>query len=153
MDQTVTTHEFAILAPVPEEHLISWQKDGEQTKVAFGSMAFELFRQADELRGEKAVEVFIYASLAENRPLNSEVSWHGLYVGHVQSRSGRHPQGMKYRPPSTATDKPTWAIFWEVEELERLASPIAIASLRGFKKKSNFQSRFTPESPLLIEYP
>jgi hypothetical protein len=152
MDKTVTTREFAILAPVPEEHLLSWQKDGEQTKVAFGSMAFELFRQADELRGEKAVEVFIYASLAENRPLNSEVSWHGLYVGHVPSRSGRHPQGMKYRPPSTASEKPTWAIFWEVEELEPLSSPIAIASLRGLGKKSKYQPRFTPEGPLLIEY-
>ncbi len=153
MDKTAMTHEFAILAPVPEEHLLSWQEEGQQPKVAFGSMAFELFRQADQLRGEKAVKVFIYASLAENRPLNSEVSWHGLYVGHVQSRGGRHPQGMKYRPPSTASDKPTWAIFWEVEDLEPLSSPIAIASLKGLGKKSNFASRFLPEGPFLIEYP
>jgi hypothetical protein len=153
MDKTVTTHKFAILAPVPEEHLLSWQKDGQETKVAFGSMAFELFRQADELRGEKAVEVFIYADLAENRPLNSEVSWHGFYVGHINSRSGRHPQGMKYRPPCTANDKPIWAIYWEVEELKSLSSPIAIASLKGLGKKSNYPSRFMPEAPLLIEYP
>ncbi|MCA1990856.1 MAG: hypothetical protein LDL41_02245 [Coleofasciculus sp. S288] len=153
MDETLITHEFAILAAVPEEHLLSWQQDGQETKVAFGSMDFELFRQADALRGNKAVEVFIYASLAENRPLKSEVSWHGLYVSHVQSRSGRYPQGMKYRPPSTASDKPTWAIFWEVEDLKPLSSPIAIASLRGLGKKSNYQSRFTPEGPLLITYP
>lgn len=151
MDKTLTTRKLAILAPVPEEHLLSWQKDGQETKVAFGSMAFELFRQADELRGEKAVKVFIYASLAENRPLNSQVSWKGWYVGHVPSRSGRYPRGMKYRPPSTASEKPTWAIFWEVEELQPLSSPIAIASLRGLGKKSNYPSRFTPEEPLLIE--
>jgi hypothetical protein len=153
MDKTGTTRQLAILAPVPEEHLLSWQKEGEQAKVAFGSMAFEVFRQADELRGDKVVEVFIYASLAENRPLNSEVSWHALYVGHVQSRGGRHPQGMKYRPPSTASEKPRWAIFWEVEELQPLSSPIAIASLKGLGKKSNYPSRFTPEEPLLIAYP
>jgi hypothetical protein len=153
MDKTVKTHEFAILAPVPEEHLLSWQQDGQETKVAFGSRDFELFRQADARRGDKAVEVFIYASLAKNRPLKPEVSWHGLYVGHVQSRSGRHPQGMKYRPPSTASDTPTWAIFWEVEELKPLSSPIAIASLGGLGKKSNYKSRFTPEGPLLITYP
>ncbi|MGB7439469.1 MAG: hypothetical protein WA919_00245 [Coleofasciculaceae cyanobacterium] len=153
MDKTLTTHEFAILAAVPEEHLLSWQKDGQETKVAFGSMDFELFRQADQQRGDKAVEVFIYASLAENRPLKSEVSWHGLYVGHIQSRSGRYPKGMKYRPPSTASERPSWAIFWEVEELQPLSSPIAIASLKGLGKKSNYQSRFTPESPSLITYP
>jgi len=153
MDKKLTTQEFAILAAVPEEHLLSWQKDGQETKVAFGSMDFELFRQADEKRGDKAVEVFIYASLAKNRSLKSEVSWHGLYIGHVQSRSGRYPQGMKYRPPSTASERPTWAIFWEVEELKPLSSPLAIASLRGLGKKSNYQSRFTPESPSLIVYP
>lgn len=147
------THEFAILAPVPEEHLLSWQEDGQERKVAFGSMDFELFRQADERRGDKAVEVFIYASFAKNRPLKPEVSWHGLYVGHVQSRGGKHPEGMKFRPPSTVSDTPTWAIFWEVEELKPLSSPIAIASLTGLEKKSNYKSRFHPEGPLLITYP
>ncbi len=152
MDKTLITGKFAILASVPEEHLLSWHKDGQEKKVAFGSMAFELFRQADELRGERFVKVLIYASLAENRPLNSQVSWQGWYIGHVPSRSGRYPQGTKYRPPSAASEKPTWAIFWEVEELEPLSSPIAIASLKGLGKKSNFPSRFTPEEPLLIEY-
>ena len=157
------THAFAILAPVPEIHLLSGaetianQADNssdEQVKVAFGSMHFELFRQVDQLRSDKGVEVFIYASHpAGDQPLNSQVSWHGLYIGHVASRNGRYPSKVKFRPPSTATDKPTWAIFWEVQQLKLLSSPIAIASLRGLDKKSNYTSRFIPEGPLLIEYP
>ena len=159
MDQTQA---FAILAPVPEIHLVSGvetitkladESSDETAKVAFGSMDFESFRKIDELRGGKAVEVFIYASdPAGDQPLNSKVSWRGLYIGHVPSRNGRYPGKLKFRPPSTATDKPTWAVFWEVQELKPLTSPIAIASLKGLGKKSNYTSRFIPEGPLLIEY-
>lgn len=145
---------FAILAPVPEMHILSG-KDvcDKETKVAFGSMAFELFRKADELRANEPVKVFIYTSYAEtDRFLRSEASWQGLYVGHVPSRNGRHPNGSRFRPPTTASDKPIWAIFWEVEQLEPLSSPISIASFKGLGKNSKYTSRFIPEGPLLIEY-
>ena len=155
------TTSFAILAPVPETHLLSAletmdkldsELSDETVKVAFGSMAFEVFRKADELRGDKEVEILIYASDCVDQPLNSEVSWQGLYIGHANSRNGRYPGKSKFRPPSTATDKPTWAIFWEVKELKRLKVPMAIASFKALGKKSNFTSRFIPEGPLLIEY-
>ncbi|MBW4565393.1 MAG: hypothetical protein KME32_30780 [Mojavia pulchra JT2-VF2] len=157
------TQSFAILAAVPEMHLISAvetiakledeSSDEEIIKVAFGSMAFEVFRKADELRGGKAVEVLIYASHSDgDQPLHSEVSWQGLYIGHVNSRNGRYPGKAKFRPPATATDKPTWAIFWELQELKQLKTPIAIASLKALGKKSNYTSRFIPEEPSIIEY-
>ena len=146
------TQSFAILAAVPEVHLISGQDVClNQGKVAFGSMAFEAFRKVDEMREDKAVEILIYASDAANRPLNTEVTWHGLYIGHVQSRGGRYLKGSQFRPPSTASEKPIWAIFWEVQDLKPLSSPIAIASLKGLERGSNLKSRFVPESPLLIE--
>ena len=152
---------FAILAPVPEMHLISGLQaitqltndpNNQIVKVAFGSMDFELFRRVDELRENNAVDVFIYASHAANQPLHSQVTWHGRYIGHVNSRNGRYPGDRKYRPQSTNTDKPIWAIYWEVEDLKSLHLPIAIADFRGFGKKSNYTSRFVPEGPLLIEY-
>jgi len=156
------THTFAILAPVPEINLISGietiakladDATSEALKVAFGSQAFETFRQVDELRTLKAVEVFIYASqAATDQPLRSEVSWRGLYIGHMPSRNGRYPGKAKFRPAAAATEKPNWAIYWEVQELQRLSKPIAIASLKGLGKKSNYTSRFIPEEPLLIEY-
>jgi hypothetical protein len=160
------TQAFAILAPVPEIHLLSGveaiatQLDADDLppdylpKVAFGSMDFELFSEVEKLRSGKAIEVFIYASQAQgDQPLNPEVTWRGLYVGYVVSRRGRYPGKSIYRPKSTATDSPTWAGFWEVQELELLKTSIPIGNLRGKNKKTNYQARFIPEGPVLIEYP
>jgi hypothetical protein len=158
----VKTRSFAILAPVPEIHLLSametitkleHESSDETVKTAFGSMDFEVFRKVDELRGDRSVEVLIYASNSDaDQPLNSQASWHGTYIGHVNSRNGRYPGKAKFRPSSTATDKPTWAVFWEVQDLKPLPSPVKMASLKGLGKKSYYNSRFIPESPLLIEY-
>lgn len=157
------THSFAILAPVPEMHLLSAMETitqleselgNETVKTAFGSMDFELFRKVDELRGDKSVEVLIYASHSDtDQPLDSEASWQALYIGHVNSRNGRYPGNARFRPLSTASDKPTWASFWEVQDLKPLTSPRKIGSLKGLGKKSYYNPRFIPERPLLIEYP
>ncbi|MDX2099945.1 MAG: hypothetical protein SFW36_19395, partial [Leptolyngbyaceae cyanobacterium bins.59] len=123
-------------------------------KVAFGSMDFELFGEAEKLRGGKAIEVLIYASHAQGeQPLNPEVTWRGLYAGYVASRRGRYPGKSICRPKSTVSDTPTWAVFWEMQELEQLKTPIPIGKLRGKNKKTNYQARFLPEGPVLIEYP
>jgi hypothetical protein len=161
-----TTRKFAILAPVPEIHLISGleaiadQLNSDDItslglpKVAFGSMAFEILRKADELRKERAVEVLIYASDAKgDQPLNSEVSWRARYIGHVPSRNGRYPGKSLFRPKAAATERPVWAVYWEVQELEKLKTPIPIASLQGLGQKANCKPRFVPEGPVLIEYP
>lgn len=160
------TRAFAMLAPVPEIHLISGleaiaaQLDSDELppdhlpKVAFGSMDFELFGEADKLRNGKAIEVLIYATDSKGeQPLNPEVTWRGLYVSYVGSRRGRYPGKMIFRPASTAADAPVWAVFWEVQELEQLKTPIPIGRLRGKNKKANYPPRFMPEGPVLIEYP
>lgn len=160
------TRAFALLAPVPEMHLtsgleaIAAQLDSDDLspdqmpKVAFGSMDFELFAEAEELRGGEEIEVLIYASHAKGaQPLNPEATWRGRYVGYVPSRRGRYPGKAIHRPKSTATDRLTWAVFWEVEELELLKTPIPIGKLRGRNKKTNYPARFVPEGPVLIDYP
>ncbi len=160
------TNAFALLAPVPEEHLISGleaiaaQLDSDELpaghlpKVAFGSMSFEVLAEVEKLRGGKSVEVLIYASHTKGeQPLNPEVTWRGLYVGCIQSRRGRYPGKSIFRPTSTTSDRPTWAVFWEVQELERLKTSIPIGKLTGRSKKTNYQPRFVPEGPVLIEYP
>lgn len=160
------TRLFAILVPVREMHLISGleaiaaQLDSDDLppddlpKVAFGSMDFETFSEVEKLRGGKAIEAFIYASHAKGeQPLNPEVTWRGVYVGYVASRRGRYPGKSIYRPQSTLSDPPTWAVFWEVQELEQLKKPIPIGSLCGKNKKTNYPARFIPEGPVLIEYP
>ncbi|HEY9825508.1 MAG TPA: hypothetical protein V6D19_08680 [Stenomitos sp.] len=160
------TNAFALLAPVPEEHLISGldaiaaQLDsddlgaGDVPKVAYGSMEFEVLAEVEKLRKGYSVEVLIYASHAQGeQPLKPEVTWRGLYVGCVQSRRGRYPGKSNVRPKSTASDRATWAMFWEVQELERLKTPIVISTLTGWKKKVPFSTRYFPDAPLLIEYP
>ncbi|HEY9636269.1 MAG TPA: hypothetical protein V6D14_22885 [Coleofasciculaceae cyanobacterium] len=160
------TRKFAILAPVPEAHLISGleaitdQANSDDItsqalpKVAFGSMAFEILRKADELRKERAIEVLIYASDSkEDQPLNSEVSWRARYIGHLPSRSGRYPGKAQFRPKAAATERPIWAVYWEVQELEKLKTPVPIASLQVLGQKANCKPRFVPEGPVLIEYP
>lgn len=157
---------IALLASVPEMHLISGleaiaaQLDSDalppdhRPKIALGSMAFELFGEVEKLRNGRMVEVFIHASHVQgDQPLNPEVTWRGLYVGYVGSRRGRYPGQPIHRPKSTATDSPTWAVFWELQELEQLKKPIPIGKLRGKNKKANFQARFLPEEPVLIEHP
>ncbi|PSB26024.1 hypothetical protein [Stenomitos frigidus] len=159
------TRAFALLASVPEIDLMSGleaiaaQLDADDLppdhspKVAFGSMAFEVFAEVEKLRAGKAIEVFIYAANAKGeQPLNPKVTWRGLYIGSVGSRRGRYPDKAIFRPKSTATDRPSWAIFWEVQELELLKTPIQIGSLRGKNKKANLQPRFIPEEPTIVEY-
>lgn len=160
------TKAFAILDSVPEMHLtsgleaIAAQLDADDLppdqlpKVAFGSMDFELFGEIEKLRNGKAIEVFIHAADAKgDQPLNPEVTWRGWYVGYVASRRGRYPGKSIYRPASAATDRPTWAIFWEVQELELLKQPIPIGQLRARGKKTNLQARFIPDNAALIDYP
>jgi hypothetical protein len=158
------TRNFAVLASVPETHLLAGleaiaaqlESDDISTqtlpKVAFGSMAFDVLRKADELRKTQAVEVLIYASESEeDQPINPEACWRARYIGHLPSRNGRYPGKAQFRPK--VADKPIWAIYWEVQALEKLKNPVAIASLQGLGQKNNLKSRFIPEGAVLIEYP
>ncbi|MGH9577450.1 MAG: hypothetical protein ACRD3R_08430, partial [Terriglobales bacterium] len=84
-------------------------------KVAFGSRAFEVFRELDAARDGAPVRVFIYAS-GDPSSERLEASWSGSYVRWVEVPNGAHPDGMTYRPPSTAKypgdNKGHWAGFW-----------------------------------------
>lgn len=105
---------FALLAPVPQEHL----QDGLKChpKVAFGSRAGAVFAEADFLRKREQVRVFIYESLSNRPTVPPKVSWTGVYIGQVPAigNDKRHPQGNLYRPERAfANDMPGhWLIFW-----------------------------------------
>lgn len=141
----------ALLAPVPLEHLESGKNTcASEGKVAFGSMAWEVFRRLDVLRENQRVQVLIYASY--DKPIVPfRVSWQAFYTGHCESIDGKHPDGMKYRPASTSTDTDDWAVFWEVEKLQIIEGhhPL-ISSLSGFGNTRHYQKTFRPEGPILI---
>lgn len=156
---SLVSYDVALLAPVPLEHL----KDGSEVcekegRVAFGSRAWEVFRKLDVLRSDLPVEVFIYASHARRAP-RLVVSWKALYIGHVESDNGAHPDRMKFRPPSTERyledNHGYWAVFWEVQDLRRLDEGQHIPTGRfwGLEKRKSYGSNFVPEGPILIRYP
>ena len=160
MPETMTTaSNVALLAPVPFEHL----NDGqgvvqEKGKVAFGSRAFETFLELDKQRKGMPVDVYIYESHGEGH-YDFKVSWRGRYIGFVNSDLGAHPNGMDYRPKSTAKylsdNSGYWAVFWELDSLERIpeGERIHVSEFTGHKKKKAYGHAFSPEGPLLIEHP
>lgn len=141
-----------LLVPIPEEHLKSGlEVCGNEGKVAFGSRAFQVFEQADALRNEIEHDVFIYPSLGSKFG-PPKARWHGTYIGHVHSIGGAHPEGMRFRPPTTAENPSDnsgrWAIFYELKNLTELSKQdsLAMNRFRGFGKQKKFVSSFVPES-------
>jgi len=149
----------ALLTPVPVEHLESGAAIcAAEGKVAFGSRSWEVFRKLDALRTGLSVDVYIYASGAGPQEVRA-ATWRAVYVGHVESVGGAHPEGMRFRPPSTCQNESDnyghWAVFWEVRELRRLPESefIATRQFTGHGKRRTYRDNFAPEGPLLVEHP
>ncbi len=151
------TRSFAILAPVPLAHLKSAQAE-QLDPVAFGSRVYDTFFEAEQLRAGKRVQVYLYASWLpgddpEEHITPPSVTWQGLYVRCLDPAKPRDRREIPaLRPPSTENER-GWGVYWVLEGLTRLSSPLAIASFRGLKQRSPYRETFVPEEPLLIEYP
>lgn len=151
--------DFAILAPVPLEHLQSGRDvAAREGFVAFGSKEWELFRRVDELRHGRTVPVLLYPS-HEDVPakLSYVVSWFGWYCGHVESKGGTHPLDMKHRPPSTGkyvTDnRGHWAVFWHVEGLRELPKDQCLPIRDIGTVKGGWRKDAPPRGPELVALP
>jgi hypothetical protein len=149
----------ALLAPIPLAHLRDALAVCEaQGRVAFGSRAWEIFRELDEERGEAPVDAFIYASHDPDSEL-FEISWRGRYSRQVPAKNGGHPDGMRFRPASTSTDpsdnKGHWAIFWELDRLRPLSPAERIATSRfiGYKTGRKYKKNFAPEGLMIVTRP
>jgi len=150
---------IALLAPIPEEHLISGlevcEREGE---VAFGSRAWEVFAKLDNLMGGQPCDCLIYASDALKPIAPPTVTWEAKYLRHLHGKGGAHPSGMKFRPKSTekymADNKGHWAVFWHITDLHPLdaAEHIKVGSLRGYQKSGRYLTNFIPEGPILVEW-
>ena len=153
--------DFAILAPVPEEHLESGLEVVENEDfVAYGSQQWELFPQVDKLRSDEPVPVLIYPSYEEDKASVSYViKWVGWYVGHVRSDMGRHPEGMKHRPETAlnyaADISGYWAVFWHVAKLRKLEEEeyCAISSLQSEKTGKYWKAGSAPRGPEIVHRP
>lgn len=152
-------HHFALLAPVPLEHLQSGQLISEKHGfVAFGTRKWELLRRLEELRGDGHVAVLIYPS-HEDVPAKDSfvVSWFGWYAGSEETKSGRHSLDMKHRPRTTAAypadNRGYWAAFWHVRNLRELPPErrLPIRKIAGFS--GGWRKNAPPRGPELVTLP
>ncbi len=158
MDDSVS---FAILAPIPDEHLVSGVPVvDDHGYVAYGSNKWELFVEIDKLRGDQKVPVLIYPSDEDGTgKMDYVIKWTGMYCGHEHSEGGTHPEGMKHRPESTmqyAGDiSGFWAIFWHVAELKKLneADYQPISSLLSYKSGKYWKAGHPPRGPEIVARP
>ncbi len=146
------TVNFALLAPVPYEHLRSGIKVATDTGyVCFGSQNWTLFaEQIDPLRDSEDVPVLFYPSHEDaSAKLSFKICYLGWYIGHVTSDADkrhdvddghRPPTVNEYQPDSSNPDRPDydsphhWALFWRVRNLELLpdADHVSIGSLCSY---------------------
>ncbi len=145
---------IALLTPVPLEHLVDGREVcAQEGRVAFGSQAWEVFRELDR-EGGPGTLVLIYASHsgALGRP---RVTWSASYHQYVESRGGAHPERSRIRPPSTITDTVGyWAGFYELKRLELLSEDEEIA-IRNLSDRAGrrYARDFVPEGPMIITEP
>jgi hypothetical protein len=154
-----TIHHFALLAPVPLEHLESGRPIAESSGfVAFGTRKWELLRKLDEMREGDPVPVLIYPS-DEGIPakMSYRVCWFGWYIGHVDSAGGKHPDGMKHRPPSTAKyqadNSGFWPAFWHVWELRKLPNEKQFPINKVPTLIGGWRKNAPPRGPELVTLP
>ena len=154
--------DFAILAPVPLEHLESGLTVAKETGyVSFGSMKWDLFRKVDDLRYGVKVPTLIYPSHeGVAAKLTFKVGWAGWYIGHVQESSEMLLDEESHRPPTTVKYQSTgdsatgWAIFWRLEGLQQLPENqhVEIRQLASYKT-GFWRKNFPPYGPEIIARP
>ena len=151
--------DFAILAPVPLEHLETGQTIAAQTGfVAFGSRKFELFRDVDQRRNGQPVPVLIYPSHEDDpAKMSYQISWVGWYIGSEESHNGRHSAGMDHRPPSTgqyqSDNRGHWAVFWQVRNHFQRPAPDRCPISKLQTVKGGWRKNAPPRGPELVAVP
>jgi hypothetical protein len=152
-------HHFAILAPVPLEHLETGMPIAEATGyVAFGTAKWELFQRIDTMRDGAQIPVLIYPSWGQDTVTTGlKVSWFGWYIGHTHSKGGAHTDGMTHRPPSTekygADNKGHWAAFWHVSGLRKLEADNCMPISKVPTIKGGWRKNAPPRGPELVALP
>lgn len=146
--------QIALLTPVPLQHLLDGRDVCEREgRVAFGSQAWQVFRELDREAGP-GTRVLIYASHA-GVPRRQRVSWTASYLRYVESKGGAHPERARVRPPSTIADGEDaagyWAGFYEVADLQPLGDDeqVAIRDLAD-RRGRRYGRDFPPEGPIII---
>ncbi len=155
--------DFAILAPVPAEHLESGLTVlALHDYVSYGSQKFRLFREVDRMRCDENVPVLIYPSHETDVvKVTFQISWTAEYIGHVDDyplkaddeRSGRRPETTeKYRHRGDSAAG--WAVFWRIRQLRQLPAGehLPIAKLDTYRS-TYWKKNSPPRGPEIVARP
>jgi hypothetical protein len=146
--------DVALLAPVPEEHLISGLAVcADHGAAAFGSDSVMVLSEFAHLVRDSAADVLFYASQTEisNIPAATYRARFAKYVGALSN--GKAPASCSdFRPPTTSTDGP-WQSFYVVSELRKLVEPIPLSALSKRNVRAKLKANFKPLGPLIVATP
>jgi len=153
--------DFAILAPIPLEHLAPAAEVARNMGyVSFGSYKFELFVSVDEMAFREPVPVIIYPSHESDVVHTTfRISWCGWYIGYVGEYDEKRSDEIRgHRPVTTQqyeNDNATgWPIFWRVKDLRQLPSEHhkRISDLASYKT-GFWRKNFPPRGPEVVARP
>jgi len=154
---------FALLCPVPDEHLESGvQVAAETGYVCYGSNAWQVFKELDDMRGGEDVPVLFYPSYEDDDPKSSfKVTYIGWYIGHVTTDNDKRADDKAGHRPVTVDqyrsdyDSPHhWGVFWRVKELSKLtiSNQVSIGTLQSYKTGRPRLNK-PPRGPSIIARP
>lgn len=154
---------FALLCPVPEEHLAEGVSVAANTGyVCYGSNAWDVFREVDSMRGRADVPVLFYPSYEDvESKLAFQVTYLGWYIGHVTSDADKRADDDENHRPKTVDqyraehDSPHhWGLFWRVRDLRVLEASehVSIGSLTSYKSGKKRLDK-PPRGPAIILRP
>jgi hypothetical protein len=151
--------DFAILAPVPQEHLDSGEAVASaEGFVCFASDNFEFFRDVDERRAGQPVPILFYQSHASDGSPRFETPWFGWYEGRIEDAAEKRQLEARHRPPTTTKyggdHAGGWGTFYKVRVLRPLA-PAERVPLYKFTlyKSGKPKMSHAPQGPLLVHRP
>lgn len=148
------------LAPVPILHVQAMLDDIRQGhgRFAFGSSALDFFERSivRNCEGEN-IPVYIYVSKSGESRLNADadkqlgIFIQGRLAGWVMGDNrGQYPKtGLARRPGSAAANDGPMALFWEIDNVKRLADRMPISDFVGIGGKP-LADNFVPQGPMLV---
>ena len=142
--------DFAILAPVPMEHLRSGYELAPNVEhVAYGTNKWEWLRDVEIDRAGMPIPMLLYASHeGDDADPTCNVAWIGWLVGSSESER----EVKDHRPPSTQTDG-KWGAFWLVKGLKPLPKADQLPISKIQTTKGGWRKEAPPRGPERVELP
>ncbi len=148
------------LAPVPIIHIQAMLDDLKQghTRFAFGSSATPFFDATFPRNCESEnITAYIYASKTGMERVRPDIGIKlGIFIkarlcGWTDcDRRGQYPKEGKARRPTTTTNDEPMAVYWEIDNIEKLSHRKPISDFAGANTSKHYEDGFIPHRPCWV---